>query len=328
MALFPQLIAGPIVRYQDVAEQMDHRRESVSQFAQGVRLFLIGLAKKVLIANQMGLLWDSIRPTMDQNGVLGAWVGIIAYSFQIYFDFSGYSDMARGLGNMMGFEFLKNFDFPYISRSITEFWRRWHISLGTWFREYVYIPLGGNRKGKPRLLLNLLIVWFLTGFWHGASWNFILWGLYFGVLLIIEKFFLLKYLERWPKFFQHLYALVFIVLGWVIFFLRTPTRCSTISVCCSTSRTDSSAARRFRLFSPICRCSSSPDSASVPLGMRVYEKIKNRRYYWVAETCRLRRGAAFCAPPRWSAPATIPSSISASKEVNRDVKKERTGPYA
>ena len=218
VSLFPQLIAGPIIRYKDVAYQLDHRRETLDDFTRGVCIFCVGLAKKVLIANQMGAMWDAMLSTGQDNGWLGSWAGIIAYTFQIYFDFSGYSDMACGLGNMMGFEFLKNFNYPYISKSITEFWRRWHISLGTWFREYVYIPLGGNRKGFPRQILNLLIVWFLTGLWHGASYNFILWGLYFGVLLVIEKLVLKKWLEKAPNAVQHIYALFFIVLGWVIFY--------------------------------------------------------------------------------------------------------------
>ena len=217
VSLFPQLIAGPIVRYKDVAYQLDHRRETLDDFTKGVCIFCVGLAKKVLIANQMGALWDNIRAT-GETGWLGSWVGIIAYSFQIYFDFSGYSDMACGLGNMFGFEFLKNFNYPYISKSITEFWRRWHISLGTWFREYVYIPLGGNRKGVARQMLNLLIVWFLTGFWHGADFNFIFWGLYFGLLLVLEKFVLKKWLDKAPAALQHIYALFFIILGWVMFY--------------------------------------------------------------------------------------------------------------
>jgi alginate O-acetyltransferase complex protein AlgI len=218
VSLFPQLIAGPIVRYKDVAYQLEHRRETLDDVTKGVCIFCIGLGKKVLIANQMGALWDAIRATGEVNGWLGSWIGIIAYSFQIYFDFSGYSDMACGLGNMLGFEFLKNFNYPYISRSITEFWRRWHISLGTWFREYVYIPLGGNRKGFARQILNLFIVWFLTGLWHGASFNFIFWGLYFGTLLVIEKLVLKKWLDKAPAWVQHIYALFFIVLGWVIFY--------------------------------------------------------------------------------------------------------------
>ncbi len=217
VSLFPQLIAGPIVRYVDVEDQLKNRVESLPLFTRGVKLFLVGLAKKVLIANQMGVLWDAIKTGGPESGMLGSWVGIIAFTLQIYFDFAGYSDMARGLGNMFGFEFVKNFDYPYISKSITEFWRRWHISLGTWFREYVYIPLGGNRKGTGRMVLNLAIVWLLTGLWHGASWNFVLWGAYFGILLIIEKLVFLKHLERWPKTLQHVYALLFIVLGWVIF---------------------------------------------------------------------------------------------------------------
>ena len=217
VALFPQLIAGPIVRYADVAEQMDNRKENLTAFSSGVMLFVTGLAKKVLLANPMGQLWMQLQ---TQEGTFIAWVGILAYSLQIYFDFSGYSDMARGLGRMLGFEFLENFNYPYISRSITEFWRRWHISLSTWFREYVYIPLGGNRRGKYRQILNLLTVWLLTGFWHGASWNFVLWGLYYALWLIAEKLFLLKVLERMPKLLRHVYTLVIVVLGWALFYFE------------------------------------------------------------------------------------------------------------
>ena len=204
VSLFPQLIAGPIVRYEDVAEQLMHRKETLQGFTDGVKLFLIGLSKKVLLANEMGNLWDAVRESGTQSGALGSWVGIIAYTFQIYFDFCGYSEMAMGLGKMFGFDFLKNFDYPYISKNITEFWRRWHISLGTWFREYVYIPLGGNRKGLYRQIINIAVVWFLTGLWHGASWNFILWGLYFGVLLMIEKLFMLKVLKKAPAIISHI----------------------------------------------------------------------------------------------------------------------------
>lgn len=217
VSLFPQLIAGPIVRYRDVDDQLVERHENLQLFSRGIRLFLLGLAKKVLIANPVGLIWDNMRQ-MQGGGALVSWVGIIAYTFQIYFDFSGYSDMARGLGNMFGFEFLKNFDYPYISKSITEFWRRWHISLSTWFKEYVYIPLGGNRKGLPRQIFNLFVVWGLTGLWHGASWNFLFWGLYFGVILVFEKLFMLKALNKMPAVIKHLYSLVFIVFGWVIFY--------------------------------------------------------------------------------------------------------------
>jgi alginate O-acetyltransferase complex protein AlgI len=218
VALFPQLIAGPIVRYQTIAEQLDSRRENPAQFADGIRRFITGLGKKVLLANNIGAVWSTLSelPIAEQS-VLGAWLGIIAFSFQIYFDFSGYSDMAIGLGKMFGFTFLENFDYPYISKSVTEFWRRWHISLGTWFREYVYIPLGGNRKGLGMQLRNIAIVWLLTGIWHGAAWNFAVWGAYYCALLILEKLFLLRWLERAPAFLSRLYTLFCVVLGWVVF---------------------------------------------------------------------------------------------------------------
>lgn len=217
VTLFPQLIAGPIVRYADVAEMLESRRETVAKFASGVLLFVVGLAKKVLLANPMGNLWNLLQV---QAGTAAAWMGLVAYSLQIYFDFSGYSDMARGLGRIFGFEFLENFNYPYISSTITEFWRRWHISLSTWFKEYVYIPLGGNRKGLRRQIINLLIVWGLTGFWHGASWNFLLWGLYYAVLLIMEKLFLLKWLKKLPKVVGHVYSLLAILIGWTLFFFE------------------------------------------------------------------------------------------------------------
>lgn len=218
VALFPQLIAGPIVRYVDIAEQLKNRRESIAKFAQGVKRFCVGLGKKVILANAVGELFDTISTTPQSDmSVAGAWLGIIAFTFQIYFDFSGYSDMAIGLGKMFGFEFLENFNYPYISDSITEFWRRWHISLSSWFRDYVYIPLGGNRKGKARQCVNIMVVWFLTGFWHGANWNFMMWGVYFGIILLIEKNFLLKILKKAPKIVAHIYALILIVIGWGIF---------------------------------------------------------------------------------------------------------------
>ncbi len=219
VSFFPQLIAGPIVRYSDVAGQLVGREESVSKFASGIRRFSVGLAKKVLIANQMGLLWDTLRTTPDM-GVAGAWVGIIAFSLQLYFDFAGYSDMAIGLGRMFGFEFIENFNYPYISKSITEFWRRWHISLGSWFRDYVYIPMGGNRCKIPRHIFNLFIVWGLTGLWHGANFNFVLWGLYYFVLLVLEKYVYGKVLEKLPSFIKHIYALFFIILGWTLFYFE------------------------------------------------------------------------------------------------------------
>ncbi len=215
VSMFPQLIAGPIVKYKDVAEQLSCRRESLEKFASGIGIFIVGLAKKLLLANQMGLLWENLSVS---GGSLSAWVGMLAYTLQIYFDFSGYSDMAIGLGRMLGFEFLKNFDYPYISRSITEFWRRWHISLSTWFKEYVYIPLGGNRRGLRRQLLNIFIVWALTGLWHGASWNFVLWGLYYGLWLTLEKVFLLKRMEKLPAALRCLPVLLVVSLGWMLFY--------------------------------------------------------------------------------------------------------------
>lgn len=218
ITLFPQLIAGPIVRYETVAEQLDKRKESVDMFGDGVNRFVTGLGKKVLIANMCGEIFDKLSGlAASENTVILSWICSIAFSLQIYFDFSGYSDMAIGLGKMFGFEFLENFDYPYISKSITEFWRRWHISLSTWFRDYVYIPLGGNRRGKGRTLLNIFIVWLLTGFWHGAEWNFIIWGLYYFVLLMLEKLFLLEWLKKAPSVISRLYSLFFINLGWVIF---------------------------------------------------------------------------------------------------------------
>ena len=218
VSLFPQLVAGPIVRYQDVANEIDERTITTSKVSQGVGIFLLGLGKKVLLANNIGSLWTSVKGMeLSEISVLTAWLGILAFTFQIYFDFSGYSDMAIGLGKMLGFEFPQNFDHPYLSRSISEFWRRWHITLGAWFRSYVYIPLGGNRNGKLKTLRNLLIVWFLTGLWHGANWNFILWGLYFGALIILERLFLGKILEKLPAAVSTAYSFLLVVIGWVIF---------------------------------------------------------------------------------------------------------------
>lgn len=217
VALFPQLVAGPIVQYKTIANELSCRQETAALFAEGVWRFAVGLGKKVLLANQIGVLWTEISGDPGSLTAGKAWIGALAFTFQIYFDFSGYSDMAIGLGKMFGFNFLENFDHPYVSKSITEFWRRWHISLGTWFREYVYIPLGGNRKGLARQIFNILIVWMLTGLWHGASWNFVIWGLYFGVILAFEKLALLKVLKKIPAFFSHLYSLLLVIFGWVIF---------------------------------------------------------------------------------------------------------------
>lgn len=217
VTMFPQLVAGPIVQYKDIQSRLDSRRTELGEFSYGIKRFIGGLAKKVLLANNIGLLWEQISGgALSTLSVSEAWLGAVAFSFQIFFDFSGYSDMAIGLGHMFGFSFRENFNHPYCARSITDFWRRWHISLGAWFRDYVYIPLGGNRKGLPRQLLNIMIVWCLTGFWHGASWNFVIWGLYFGLLLIIEKAFLLKRLSR-HKILSHIYTLTLVVISWVIF---------------------------------------------------------------------------------------------------------------
>lgn len=222
VSLFPQLIAGPIVRYTDIAEQLESRETTVEGFARGITRFATGLGKKVLLANIAGQIATSlIGGDLSKASVLGAWLGIFAYTFQIYFDFSGYSDMAIGLGHMFGFTYVENFNYPYISKSITEFWRRWHISLSTFFRDYVYIPLGGNRRHQLR---NMFIVWALTGLWHGASWNFVLWGLYYFVFLAIEKLFLGKYLEKLPAVVGHVYALFIVVVGWVFFYFDDVSR--------------------------------------------------------------------------------------------------------
>lgn len=214
--LFPQLIAGPIVRYSDINKQLENREHNFEKFSEGVFRFIIGLSKKVLIANLLGELAINIMNNYEMT-VIGCWIYIIAFALQLYFDFSGYSDMAIGIGKMLGFEFLENFNYPYISKNITEFWRRWHISLGLWFRDYVYIPLGGNKKGFIRQAINIMIVWFLTGIWHGAGWNFILWGIYFGIILILEKLFLLNKLEKLPDFLKRIYTILVVIVGFTIF---------------------------------------------------------------------------------------------------------------
>lgn len=219
VTMFPQLIAGPIVQYADVDEQLASREVSWTKFGEGSMYFIRGLAKKVLLANTSGMIFTEVSGLAKDNiAVMTAWLGAFAYMFQIYFDFSGYSDMAIGLGKMFGFEFNMNFNYPYVSKSITEFWRRWHISLSSWFRDYVYIPLGGNRVSKIKHIRNLLIVWFLTGLWHGAAWNFVAWGLYYGVILIIEKYLLSPVLDRLPDVVRHIYSIVLVVIGWVLFF--------------------------------------------------------------------------------------------------------------
>ncbi len=222
VTMFPQLIAGPIVKYRSVAEELHRRRIDIFGISRGAKRFVVGLAKKVLLANAIGQLWADVSAAETAElSVLTAWIGILAFAFQIYFDFSGYSDMAIGLGEILGFHFPENFDHPYVSGSVTEFWRRWHISLGSWFREYVYIPLGGNRKGLPRQLLNILIVWMLTGIWHGAGWNYLFWGLWFAFWLVLEKLFLGKVLKALPKGIGILYNTVVVLMGWVLFGLDT-----------------------------------------------------------------------------------------------------------
>lgn len=284
VALFPQLIAGPIVRYRDVAEQLVNRRETLEMFTRGVKLFMVGLAKKVIIANTMGTLTTNIFATTDENGVVGTWVGMIAYTFQIYFDFSGYSDMACGLGNMLGFEFLKNFNYPYIAKSITDFWRRWHISLSTWFKEYVYIPLGGNRKGVKRQILNLLIVWGLTGLWHGAAYNFVLWGLYYGLLLILEKFVLKKFLDRLPSFVQHIYTLFIVIIGWGLFYFTDVGQLGEFMVDLFNFGNGICGDQAFNLIMSNLPMLIIAAVASTPLATMLYTRFEHTRFMWIPET--------------------------------------------
>ena len=223
VTMFPQLIAGPILKYHQVEKYLKDRRVDLEEISYGARRFVTGLAKKVLLANQLGLLWTQISSTETaQMSVLMAWLGVVAFAFQIYFDFSGYSDMAIGLGAILGFHFPENFNYPYLADSVTNFWRRWHISLSTWFKEYVYIPLGGNRKGLARQIFNILLVWMLTGIWHGAGWNFLFWGLWFAVFLILEKLFLGEFLTNSPGVFGRIYTLAVVLIGWVFFALEQP----------------------------------------------------------------------------------------------------------
>lgn len=218
VSMFPQLIAGPIVRYSTVSHELHHRKISFDSFSEGMQRFLTGLFKKVLIANSVGALFNSVTNTdIASQSAMTLWIAVLAFTLQIFFDFSGYTDMAIGMGKMIGFTFPENFNYPYIADSISEFWRRWHMSLTTWFRDYVYIPLGGSRKGTLRTIVNIFIVWALTGIWHGAEWNFMLWGIYFGILLMIEKFVLKKILDKTPKVIKHIYVCFFVMIGWVIF---------------------------------------------------------------------------------------------------------------
>ncbi len=216
VSMFPQLIAGPIVRYETISKELYKRDINFNNFSDGLLRFMQGLFKKVLIANNIGYLWTTLS-SMESLSIASAWLGIIAYTFQIYFDFSAYSDMAIGMGKMLGFNYLENFNYPYISKSVTEFWRRWHISLSSWFKDYVYIPLGGSKCSRIKHIRNILIVWCLTGIWHGASYNFMLWGLYYGIILIIEKFFLKDFLSKLPNTLKHIYTMLVVIIGWLIF---------------------------------------------------------------------------------------------------------------
>ena len=276
VTLFPQLIAGPIIKYKDLGDQINERTTSTEKFASGVQIFMVGMAKKVLVANNVGMLWEAYKAmSAGELTVLGAWLGVIAFTFQIYFDFSGYSDMAIGLGRMLGFEFLPNFNYPYISKSITEFWRRWHISLSTWFREYLYIPLGGNRCSKPRWMFNLLVVWAATGIWHGASWNYLIWGLYFFVLLMLEKFFLLKVLDKAPALVGHIYTLFFVVVSWAIFaiedFSQLGSYLKVMFGLGGVPLMDAKLGYYVTSYLPILLVAAV---ASTPLGAKLYHKLK------------------------------------------------------
>jgi alginate O-acetyltransferase complex protein AlgI len=296
VSLFPQLIAGPIVRYKDIAGQLENlRHENLAQFAEGVRLFIVGMSKKVLLANQMGLLWEFFKAAPDQNGVLGSWLGAVAFTFQIYFDFSGYSDMACGLGKMFGFEFLQNFRYPYISGSVTEFWRRWHISLSSWFRDYVYIPLGGNRTGRGHAIFNLFVVWVLTGFWHGANVNFILWGIYYFCLLTVEKYLLARYLQRCPGFLTHIYTLFFVMIGWMIFSIEDLSVLPQYIESLFTLRHGFINRQGLPMavrYLPLLLASAV---ACLPAGKELYTRFRRMRYAWIAEITLTAVALTLCA---------------------------------
>ena len=276
VTLFPQLIAGPIVRYQTVADELEHRECTVELFSSGIKRFVCGIGKKVLLANNIGLLWEAASAQTTPT-VLTAWLGVIAYGFQIYFDFSGYSDMAIGLGHMLGFRFLENFNYPFLADSITDFWRRWHISMGTWFKDYVYIPLGGNKGGLVKQLRNIAIVWLLTGFWHGASWNFLLWGAYFAVLLIVEKLFLYKWLQKAPAVLAHIYTMFFVCISWLIFYftdLGEGLTClkAMFGVGVSSFATPTVVYDLLRYLPLLAVCVL----AATPLPKRIFDALKNR----------------------------------------------------
>ena len=273
VALFPQLIAGPIVRYADIARELEHREHSWENAAVGLRRFLVGLGKKVILADNFALLIRLFRQSGEKS-VLFYWMYAVAFALNIYFDFSGYSDMAIGLGRMLGFRFLENFNYPFLADSITDFWRRWHISMGTWFRDYVYIPLGGNKGGLAKQLRNIAIVWLLTGFWHGASWNFVLWGVYFGILLVLEKLFLLRWLKRLPAVLRHIYALVLVTISWTLFaFTEISKGAAWCKAMLSGMLFDSSSLYLLLTYGPMLAICAL---AATPLGKRFYEKLGTR----------------------------------------------------
>ena len=283
VTLFPQLIAGPIVRYRDVDRQLTERRESLDRFSAGVERFCCGLAKKVLIGDMLAAGHEYFKCMIGfESTTLGAWLTVILYTLHLYYDFSGYSDMAVGLGRMLGFEFPENFNYPYIAKSITEFWRRWHMTLSTWFREYVYIPLGGNRRGRARQILNLFIVWLLTGFWHGASWNFVIWGLYFFVILVAEKLFLLKCLEKTPAILRHVYTMLLVTVSFLIFSFTDATRgieClgALVGVGCTAFSTPVVTYQCLRLL-PLMLLAAV---GATPLPRRIWNGlIKERKHLW------------------------------------------------
>ncbi len=274
VTLFPQLIAGPIIQYKSVARQLTHREETVEKAASGVERFCVGLAKKVLLANAIGRLWDASLASESLTAA-GAWLGLVAYAFQIYFDFSGYSDMAIGLGRMFGFSFVENFNYPYISRSVVEFWKRWHISLTNWFREYVYFPLGGNRVSRLKWVRNILVVWLLTGIWHGAGWNFLLWGLYYALWMLAERLFLGRWLEKLPDIFRHIYAMAVVLVGWALFAVEDMGRLGRYLGACfgAGPLIDAAALYQLRTYLPLLVILAL---ASTPLGRCLWSRLGER----------------------------------------------------
>lgn len=283
LAFFPQLIAGPIVRYDEMSADLHRRRVTKSQFSEGVSLFLIGLGKKVCIANEMGVLWEQLRPLAATEGLLAAHVGIIAFALQIYFDFSGYSDMARGLGKMFGFSLPVNFNYPYHAESLTDFWRRWHMTLTRWFRDYVYIPCGGNRKGTMRTVLNLFLVWSLTGLWHGADYNFILWGIYWFALLCGEKFLWQGLLKKVPKVIRSIYSWVFILIGWVLFSLSSMGEIGTYLTAMFTLKNGflhGDSVTYILSYLPLLLVALF---AAMPYGKQLWQKLSAQRYASILE---------------------------------------------